>query len=71
MFVDEIFENLFYQTFEGEGTSLGNKQKNKSLMFIFNHKISIWNLKLTAKTMENRNFKNIFLKTMILHLQAY
>ncbi len=39
-------------------------------MFIFNYKISIWNLKLTAKTIKIGNFKHTFLKTMILHLHT-
>ncbi len=40
-------------------------------MFIFNQKLKISNLIVSAKTMENANFRQVFLGTMILHLQTY
>ncbi len=45
----------------------------KAIQFVRLEKsrISVRNLKLTGKTMENENFKYVFLGTMILHLQTY
>jgi hypothetical protein len=55
-----FFEIYYIKYLEGEYTSL--EPKNNFEIFIFKHKISICNLKLIAKTMENENFKRIFLK---------
>ncbi len=63
----KICEIRFFKHLEGEDTSLDIKLKNNCLLFIFNHKISNWNLKLTAKTMEtskhfSRNYDFAFTK---------
>jgi hypothetical protein len=56
---------------EGEDTSLDFKPKKNSKIIFFYYKTGIWKLKLTVKTMENGNFKHVFLGTMILHLKTY
>ncbi len=64
-------EICFIKHLEGEDTFLFLTKKNILKMLIFYYKTSIWNLKLTIKTMENGNFKHVFLGTMIFHLQTY
>ncbi len=46
-----------------------NQKKFNSKNVYFYNKTGIGNLKLTLKTMENRNFKHVFLGTMVLHFQ--
>ncbi len=70
-FVNEIFVNLFFETFGRRWYFFWflTKKISKNVYFLLQNKHL--KLKIDCKTMKNGNFKHVFLRTMILHLQTY
>ena len=64
-----IFGNLFFEI-SGTLETLENKFKKFLQMSIWSYKIGLRNFLFTEKSMESKNFKHVYLRTMIFCLQA-
>ncbi len=69
-FVNEIFGNLFNETFGRRNTSLDFKPKKfeNDYFLLQNRHLKT---KIDCKRMGNGNFKHVFLGNMILYLKTY